>query len=234
MQFSNVTTEDGIIQEINRICGTTDNTYSLKAKTARANQALDRFFYLALTSDGTWEFDDANYIDLPIGVTDIVSGQQDYAFASDVLTIEEVMAKSSSGTWSQLTPVDITQSDSSPIWLLPTGNSGSPVRYDKYANSIFLDPIPNYNSTGGLKVAFKRNASKFVSTDTIKTPGIPSIFHEYLARYASLPFLIEKNLKHAPSVAQQIQINEQAIQKFFNFRVGDVKRRLIANVENTR
>lgn len=234
MQFNDTTTEEGIIQEINRICGATDNTYSLKAKTARANQALDRFFYIALTSDGTWQFDDTNYTDLPIGVTNLVSGQYDYAFASDVLMVEKVLVKDSSGNWSEIPSVDITQSEANNLWELTTGNSGTPVRYDKFANSILLDPIPNYNSTGGLKVVFKRNASKFVSTDTTKSPGIPSLFHEYICRYASLPFLIEKGLRQANGIAQQIQIDEDAIKKFFGLRERDVKRRLIPNIEDTR
>ena len=218
MDFSNSTTLDGVIQEIDRIAGSTDNTYSLKAKTARVNQALDRFFALALEEDGDWQFDDANQTDLPIGVANLVSGQYDYSFASELLMVSKVLAKDSSGNWNELYLMDQTEPESHQLYTLPTGNSGAPIRYDILANSILLDPIPNYNSTGGLKVIFKRNAVKFVSTDTTTDPGIPSLFHPYLCRYAALSFLIENRLGQAQGVAQLIQQDEEAIKDFMSNR----------------
>ena len=234
MDFSNSTTEDGVIQEINRICGATDNTYSLKAKTARVNGALDRFMYLALSNDGQWLFDDLNQTDLPVGVANLVSGQYDYEFADEVLVVQKVLAKDSAGTWTELIPYDFEDDELDDLWKLTSGNSGSPTRYQKFAHSILLDPIPNYASTGGLKVVFKRNAPRFASTDTTTDPGIPSIFHVYLARYASLPFLIEKNLPQANGVASLIQQDEQAIKDYFSVRSKDIKGKLKPKVEDCR
>jgi len=230
MQFSNTTTLDGLIQECERICllgtaGISGSTNQLKNFTARLNQSLDRFFTVALTHDGNWQFDDSNYTDLPIGVANLVSGQQDYSFASDLLSVVKVLAKDSNGNWSELTPVDQSQSGANVyaknIWTLPTGNSGTPSRYDKFANSILLDPIPNYNSTGGLKVNFKRNASKFASTDTTKEAGIPSLFHPYLARVASLPYLMEHNMDNMGNVNALILQDEAMIKEYMSKRIGD-------------
>lgn len=229
MVFSQTTTLDGIIQEIERITllgngAISGNTTQLKNFTARVNQALDRFFAIALTSDGSWQFDDINYTDLPIGVTDLVSGQQDYAFASDVLSVDKILVKDSAGNWLELQPVDIHEKRlaSRNIWQLP-GSSGIPTSYDKFANSIFLDPIPNYNSVGGLKVVFKRNASKFVSSDTTKEPGIPSLFHPYLARVAALSHLIENGHQSTNSISVLVASDEQRIGEWFSKRDGDVK-----------
>jgi len=234
MQFSNTTTEEGLIQEIDRICGSTNNTYSLKAKTARINQALDRFFTLALKHDGTWQFDDTNQADLPIGVADLVSAQQDYTFSSSVLFVKKVMVKDSGGLWREVNPVDITEDKADNIWTLPTDNAGTPVRYDKFANSLLLDPIPNYNSTGGLKVVFNRNKVAFVSTDTTKEPGVPSLFHEYLARYASLPYLIEKRLVQSGGIAALIQQDEREITNHFAQRTGDERSRVTPHQEDNK
>jgi hypothetical protein len=239
MQFSNTTTLDGLIQECERITllgtgGISGDTNQLKNFTARINQALDRFFTVALTYDSTWQFDDTNYTDLPIGTGNLVSGQQDYSFASDVLTVEKVMIKDSSGSWHDLDRTDYGNSDSGDLWRLTTGNSGTPTRYDKFANSILLDPIPNYSSTGGLKVIFKRNASKFVSGDTTKEPGIPSIFHPYLARVASLPFLLENNMDSAGSVNNLIMADEERIKQFLGRRNRDDVRRMKPFITNTR
>lgn len=230
MVFSNTTTLDGLIQECERITlkgtgGISNISNSLKDFTARLNQGLDRFFTVALTHDGNWQFDDSNYTDLPIGVANLVSGQQDYSFASDLLTVVKVLAKDANGNWIELTPVDESQSGANiyakNIWTLPTGNSGTPSRYDKFANSILLDPIPNYNSTGGLKVNFKRNASKFVSTDTTKEPGIPSLFHGYIARVACLPYLMEHNMDNAGGINNLILQDEALIKEYMSKRIGD-------------
>lgn len=220
MVFSNSTSLDGVIQEIDRICGATDNTYSLKAKTARVGQAIDRFYYLALNEDGDWQLDDANQTTLPVATANLVSGQSDYAFDSSLLMVTKVLCKdASSGNWNELQLVDQTEPDSREIWTLPSGNSGAPYRYDIIANSIILDPIPNYNSTSGLKVVFKRNGTKPASTDTTNfTPGVPVLFHEYLCRQASLPFLIENNLPQTQAVSQQIQLDEEAIKDFISNR----------------
>lgn len=230
MDFSNTTTRQGIIQEIERITlqgagAISGNTEKLKDFTARTNNALDQFYSIALTHDGNWQYDDPNYTTIPIGVGDLVSGQQDYSFASDVLMIEKVLVKDSSGNWLELTPVDSSQSRTDSyarnIWELPSGNSGIPTRYDKFANSILLDPIPNYNSTGGLKVVFKRVASYFVYTDTTKDPGVPQIFHPYIARVAALPYLLEHSMDNAGNINNLILQDEERIKEFMSKRNKD-------------
>lgn len=243
MQFNNTTTLDGLIQECERITlkgtgGISNITNSLKDFTARLNQGLDRFFTIALTHDGNWQFDDSNYTDLPIGVANLVSGQQDYSFSSDLLTVVKVLVKDSSANWSELTPVDESQTGANVyaknIWTLPTGNSGTPSRYDKFANSILLDPIPNYNSTGGLKVNFKRNASKFASTDTTKEPGIPSLFHPYIARVACLPYLIEHNMDGLVGLNNQILQDEALIKEYMSKRIGDERNVISVRTRSSR
>lgn len=218
MVFSDATTLDGLIQEVDRICGSSDNTYSLKAKTARLNSALDRFIGLALEFGGDWQFDDSNYTDLPIGTTNLVSGQYDYSFASELLTVNKVLCKDNNGNWVELQLIDQEERAARNLLLQPTGNVGAPIRYDVFASSVLLDPVPNYNSTGGLKIWFQRNASKFVSTDTTKVPGVPNLFHPYLARYAALPFCIEKRLAQKNDVAAQILVDEKAIEEFMSDR----------------
>lgn len=218
MQFNNSTDESGLVQEIDRICGSTSNTYSLKAKTTRLNQALSRFISLAIQYDGEWQFDDSNWTSQSIENADLVSGQQDYTLDTDVLMIVKVLAKDISGYWRELSPVNTNSQESKNLWELPPGNSGSPMYYDLLGTQILLDPIPSYNSTNGLKVVFKRAGYEFASTDTTLEPGIPSLFHPYLARYASLPFLVEHNLPQARSVATLIEKDEQDIKDFFGMR----------------
>ena len=82
MKYSDSITEDGLAQEINRICGTTVNTYSFKSKAARLNAALDRYFSIGFEADGRWAFDDINQTSPPIDAQNLVSGTNRYKFGS--------------------------------------------------------------------------------------------------------------------------------------------------------
>lgn len=235
MEFNNSTSEIGIISEIDRICGTNDTSYTLKAKTARVNIALDRFAFLALSADSIWTFDDFQKADLPIGTSNIVSAQQDYEFADEVLVVEKVYVADSAGDFSEIEPIVIRDEDAEEMFTLPTGNTGTPSQYLKIGHSLLLSPIPNYAYTNGLKVVFKRNVVKFASTDTTTEVGIPDIFHPYIARAASLPYLIEKGLKYANAIKVGIVEDEKAILEYFSILRGkDIKPNLSMKMEDTR
>jgi hypothetical protein len=237
MQFNSNADDQDIVSEVLRIADTSTNSYPLNDITRRCNTALDRFWFLALTSNGLWQVDDLNNSsNLPVGTTNVVSGQYDYSLASDVLLIEKVLCKDSGGTWQELTPVDVTDSrqEAKNIWTRPSSNSGSPTRYDLVANSLLLDPVPNYNSTNGLKVVFQRGPSYFDTDDNTKTPGIPIIFHTYIARYAALQFLIEKKLPAAGSIASLVAEDEKAIGEWYAFRNKATRTRLTVRQEDNR
>lgn len=184
-----------------------------------------------MTADGRWQIDDNNYTDLPIAVTNIVSGQQDYSLDDAAMEIEAVFMKNaSSGIWQEIRPVDISGRNSdwpaNNIWLLPTSDAGIPTGYDKVGRTLFFSAIPNYNSTGGLKVVFKRGPSYFVSTDTTKSPGVPVIFQNYIYRYAAWLYLVDKNPSKADRLYQTVLRDENAITDFFAHREKDVPQRI--------
>jgi hypothetical protein len=222
MQFNNGTTTQSMVARMNRIAGTTNVTYPLVDKASDSNEALDRYWFLALTADGKWQLDDINNTDLPSARAQINSGQQDYGLSTDMLEVDKVLVKDSAGIWTELTPIDIRQSRSNihaqNIIELPSGNSGVPTHYDISGNSLFLDPVPNYTQAASLRVIFKRGANYFISTDTSKQPGIPSIHHPYIVRRAAWTFLNDKNPVKADKLFASIQQEEDAIQEFFSKR----------------
>lgn len=67
-----------------------------------------------------------------------------------------------------------------------------------------------------------------------KEPGIPSIHHPYLARYAALQFLIEKNLRQANALSQMVQADEASITRFIASRGKDIRPHLSVRQENNR
>jgi hypothetical protein len=233
MLFNSGTTTNSIVAKINRTTGANNTTYPLADKASDVNEALDKYWYIAMLGDGNWQIDDSNNTDLPIAVTNLVSGQQDYSFPSEVMVIEKVFVKESGGNFKEILPIDITQDVA--IWT--SADSGSPFQYDKKANSIFLNYTPNYNSTGGLKVVFKRGPSYFVSTDTTKAPGVPAIFHSYFSDYASSVFLANKLSGSAGKLDRlliKIRNTEQAIQDFYGQRSKDELKRFIPMRQNNK
>lgn len=231
--------QDGLIQECEDITGLGDggisgNTTRLKSFVRKLNNALDRFHSIAFRYDALWSFDDRSYADndqtLPIATTSIVSGQSDYLFDDELLMVTQVFCKDPNGTWTELKPQDDLNSPN--VYIGST--SGTPTRYELVGNSILLDAIPNYNSTAGLKVTFKRTGRRFAYTDGALAIGIPSLFHEYLAQYACQPYL-EKHAKvNKEDNFRHIQIAEEAIKNFVSNRAKPKRMSLGIKNESTR
>ncbi len=211
IQFSDTSTKNGLIQvcedlifgNYGDISGNSDRLYQF---TRLLNEALNRVTSLILTADGRWQFDDTNYTDIPIGTTNLVttagSEQQDYAFAATHLKITRVECMDSTGAWHLLQPIDQAQLYNQSLTDF-MNTAGFPTYYDKIGNSIFLYPKPlaaAVTATAGLKVFFQRPPSYFSYTDTTKTPGFNSMYHELVALIASKNYAISKSLPVAGGV----------------------------------
>lgn len=228
MQF-NPGNSTGIVDEINDICNTNNTSYPLTSKTRRVNQGLDRFYKLAYEVDSNWHFDDDGNTSIPSATQDLVSGSMSYFFDSGILQLKGVFVKDSSGVYHEL-----TQNTNRKPFTVPSNNSGVPTSYILFGANILLDPIPNYNSSDGLKVVFTRRAVQFLSTNTTEEPGIPTIFHSWLAQYAALPFLVEKQLAQKNDMAEIVRQGENDIRRFMAQRNDTVPPRLVPKQENTR
>ena len=298
---------DGLVQEINRICGSTVATYPNKAKASRLNGALDWYLTLAFAADRRWNFDDINQTSPPIETQDIVSGTSRYKlsdFASKIHQLLKLEILDQDGEAHPLIPQTIDEIGIETFnheYVNASRVSGLPTHYVKYGDFIYLKANPDYSETGGLIAYFNRPASKFtfvtctvtiaspgvfsatahglVAGDTVifntdgalptgltadttyyviatgltadafqvsttlagsavntsgsqsgnhsflktnKEPGIPEIHHEYLARHASVPFLIEKNLPQLNAVIGQRELDARAITEHFSKRDRDV------------
>ena len=219
----------GIVDEINNICNTDNNSYSLVAKTRRVNQALDRFYQLVYELDKNWYFDDDANTTIPSATQDLNSGSNTYFFDSGILQLKGVYVKDPNGVYNEL-----TQDETNLDFTLPASNSGTPTKYRLFGANIILNPVPNYNSSSGLKVVFTRRLVQFASTNTTEDPGIPLIFHPWLAQYASLPFLIEKQLSQKNDIAVSILEGEKEIKKFMANRNKTTTPKMKARVEDNK
>ena len=197
MQFSDTTNKSGILQECeswifgNDYGAITDNPQVLATFTRNANNAVNEIITEILEVDERWQFDDSNHVDYPIGITDLVDGQQDYVFDVSQIKITAVEVMGVDGKYKPLKPIDITDIEkygkgTSPKEYKP--ENGTPLEYDVTATSLFLYPAPATGSvtmTAGLKVYFQRAGVAFVTSDTTAVPGFPSLFHQIVAIKAS-------------------------------------------------
>lgn len=243
-QFNDTNLFKGLVQEYEREIGVeygyvSGNTNRLKAFAASANRAFDDFISIGFQSSGTWQFDDTNHTDYPIITANLVSGRRDYAFTTDgsgnlILDIYKVLVADSSGVFHEVTPVDAqTSKDTEGFWD-GRDNTGVPQKYDKTANGFFLDPIPNYNATNGLKVYINREPSYFRYDDTTKKPGVPGHLHSYFFLKPALDYTRRNGLESFAKIQDEV-IKYEGLQgssvqgkiaEYFNLRSKDEPRRL--------
>jgi len=237
IQFSDTVNRTGIIQLIEDDTNTqsaSTSSYSLTTKTRDINIAYSRYFVLAQQVEGRWQIDDTNQTDYPIITSNVVSGQQDYSFTVDgstvpnqILDIYRVELVDSTGFAKVLRPID--QFDVRGVALTEfMKNGGVPEYYDKTSNGLVLYPTPNYSYTAGLKIYFNRTPVFFLSTDTTKKPGIPDMFHEYLAKRPSYQYALRKSLPNMANLKQETLELEDQIRTYYANRSKDEVKQMTA------
>ena len=197
MQYNSHATNQDIVSEINSLCDSDATTYPIAAKTRRVNSALEELIGDIINADGTWQYDDTNYTNLPIGTGNLVNNQQTYSFTSEYLQVEAIEILDLNNRYHRLQQLDHRELGGlSPDEYFGVDSSGSPTTgrpeyYDIVGDTIFLYKSPNSSSvtlTNGLQIYFKRTADLFTTTDTTQEPGLPSTHHILLAYMASIPF----------------------------------------------
>ena len=245
IQFNDTTNRKGLVQFYEKEIGARRGLISgdsnlLKDFTADVNVALDDYLNLAIKSSGNWQFDDSNQTDYPMIKTNLISGQRSYVFTVDetdnlILDIYRVMVADSAGVFKEISPIDQqTYGSNTTSFYDGKNNTGKPETYDKTANGIFLDPIPNYSLTNGLKIFINRETTYFTSSATTKKPGVPGIHHKYFYLKPALEYVRRNSLGNYSALSNQVSLLEEEIKKYFGLREKDVKKRLSFNVENNK
>lgn len=228
MDFSNTTTNDGILQDCEfwifsgQYGQITSNPNLLNTFTALANRGLDATVTKILEADDRWQFDDTNYTDYPIATTDLVNAQRDYTLSVSHLKIIRVEAQDNTGNWMLLKPMDLKDINVARDEFM--SEPATPLYYDKTANSLFLYPAPNYNKTGGLRVYYQREPNYFLSSDTTKQPGFVSTLHRIVPMLACYDYAIANNLTDKINIlGAELARKDLEIRKFYGRRNKDEK-----------
>lgn len=237
MIFNDVTNKQGLVQDVDFLVDTDSVTFSIADKTRSFNLALEEATGIIVGCDGTWQWDDTNYTNLPIGLTSVQSGQQDYSFAGDHLVIEALEIKDSLGAWTRLKPINLYPEYNEALKGSITSfmdNPGVPEYYDKVGNSIFLYPAPNYTQVSSLKAFFQRKAQPFTVADTTKEPGFASHLHRFLSVCVAYDWAIAKQHAKASFLLNEKDRYKKLIKDFYSVRVKDETKRLRVFPQNNR
>ncbi len=228
MQFYNTSdTYRSLVHELWSLCDADINSYPLADATRRINAALEELIGEIINSDGTWEWDDTNHTDLPVGTGNLVADQSSYSFTSEYLEVRQVKIKDQNGNWlPPLKPIDYRDfKDVSIEEYFET--SGTPEYYDIVGDTIRLYPAPataNVTATAGLKVNFSRSADLFTTSDTTQEPGLPSTHHVLLAYMAAIPFCIGYKKDRVPFYDKKVQEMKKTLLAFYARREKDKRK----------
>jgi hypothetical protein len=200
----------------------------LKQVTTRINSAFEKIMPMLLSYSDYIRWDDVNHGDRPIGKLNLVSGQNDYTVTSDenaldILNITNVriLTSATETKYTELKRLTLDDTDVTEIMSPSQGITGVPSGFIENGNTIFLNIPPNYNATNGLQLFFSREQSYFVSTDTTKEAGIPKPFHELLALYASLDWIMVNRTDDGNLISllrNEITIREKGLRNHINLQ----------------
>ena len=238
MQFYNASTKQGLLQEIDALCDTTDTSYTRQEKTRRVNTALEELVSEIITADGTWQYDDRNQADLPVGTATLIEGQQTYSFDVEYLQIESIEILSLDGnSYRRINTIDnVELGGASPDEYFGVESNGDPKKgpvqwYDINGDTIRLYNTPTSASTtliSGLQEWFKRTATLFTvatNTDTdIKEPGLPSTHHVLLAYMAAIPYCQTYKKDRVPLFEKKVDAMKKTLIKHYAHREKDRKK----------
>lgn len=214
MQYNSDSDSQDIVSAIGDATGL-NTTVDIKQITRAANQANKQIWSWIFSSYGGWQYDDSNNGDLPVALATLEADQQKYTLPSTALAVRGLEYKNAGGDWVKLHPVPIerlNQFVSENEW---NDTPSEPQWYSLLNGIIKLYPASDTKRTEGLRIQFDRGATTFASTDTTKTPGFATEFHEAVAVGAS--YIIARN-KSLPNL-QLLQADwidyERRIKEFY-------------------
>jgi hypothetical protein len=232
-------TFSNIITKIDNACGTNTTSYSLANKAIDVNLALDEALATIFSMAGVWQFDDKNHTADPIVTTNLVDGQRDYHFTTDeqsnvILDILKVQAKNgSTGTYEDLELTDM-QRITTETMTDGSNSEGTPTKYALTGNGIFLDLVPSYNSTNGLRIFINREASYFTSSDTTKVAGIDGLCHDFLYLKPAYEYARDKSLSNKETLFRDLQVATQKLKDRYTVKERITVHRIIPLRESNR
>jgi len=197
MQLYSASSSLGLRNVARFLTNTNTATYSDADLNASINMYQALFCNEILESMDGWDFQGE------IATADMVNGQQEYTFPNDILKIKRIELSYDGTNWYRAEQFDVNQrmeaTDSASI---KRNFDQSKPYVDFMDNSLMLYPIPQADSTGGIKIWYEKELDNLVS-DTDE-PKFCKAYHKGLA-YGAAKDYFEKYMEvgtNATKVAQ--------------------------------
>lgn len=231
IEFSDTTNKDGLIQFIEFTLGLPDGYISgdatrLKQWTGILNVVFDRTMHWLFSADGKFQYDDSNHTKNPFIFTELTINQRNYNLTTDeqsnlILDIHAVYARqSTTSAYYLLEPVDI-QSMGDSMFTDGLTHTGWPTSYDKTGNLIKLDFTPLSTVENGLKFFINREQTRFLTSDTTKTPGFAGLYHEILILEACYRYARAHRLDAQETLKRDIKEMQEELVEYQSRRAKD-------------
>ena len=239
MIFSESSLKTGIVEQTRAMMRVDSTQWPVANIVNSCNNYLDTVTGYAIGADRRFQWDDTNHSKLPIGTTNLVSGQSDYSFLTDeqgnaILNLTRIDILDSDGLYRQLIPIDQVQLTGIALdEFLKTNDK--PRYYDKIADNIIrLYPTPATSVSAGLKFYFQRTASYFVATDTTKSPGVSPLLHRGFVIASAYDGALTLGLANLQPLGVEQAKERLKMEEYFTIRQTDEPSQILIKYRNPR
>jgi hypothetical protein len=206
--------------KIREITNTTTSDYSDASLIRDLNSELSMIQIDILRDRGVLEFDDSNFLDLPIAVFPIVSGRKSYKITADedgnaVLAIHKVAIDRGDGYF-DIPRLQVGEGNQD--GLVDESEAEIPNGYYEVGSSIVFSQTPQ---SGTVKVWFDRDISFLTVDDTVKIPGIPTAYHNLACYRTALNYAVDKGAPNEDNILRRVTREEERLEQYEENRRGD-------------
>jgi hypothetical protein len=222
MQYSGHATNQDIVSMADVLAKTNSVSFPIAEKTLFANEGERIIWSIIHDAYDGWILDDKNFTDLPEATTALVQGRTDYSIPTEASKVIGVSFKDTSGTWHQLAPITLEQIQEGGAEDEFYETDGMPTAYRPIGNVIKIYPAANFSQAASLKLFYTRDISGFTTTDTTKTPGFDSQYHEAIPTYMALQYARINQLSNKNDLEVQWARYEARIRSDYSKRFAEM------------
>jgi hypothetical protein len=187
MKFNDTSNNSGICQDVWYLTGTDSTSLTTSTIARIANKVLRELALDAWRFSNSWKFDDSNQTTHPIAEQTLTNGQGDYSLPSTAFDIQKAEIQDAAGNWYPLKPISLDELKNIAVDEFYKTN-GRPIYYYLEGFSLKLKPAPDTSQATKVRIYLSRDIVEFVSTDTTKEPGIPSVLHPLIPYLVALEY----------------------------------------------
>ncbi|MEW6606072.1 MAG: hypothetical protein AB1414_01290 [bacterium] len=226
MVLNDTVNNTGLINDIDFLLKTDSTSYPTNDKKRNINRAYHKVVADILENMGEWTFQG------DLASTNSVVDQAEYTFPTDILTIERVEIRYTSGAddYVEANPVSLKTYKGSIADGTDNYSSANPVYYIPNDTTIAFDPTPDTAISPAIKIWYTKLPTE-LSADTDE-PVFAEPFHRILSFEATLDFCNSYELAEQRNLIKS-QLNElwDQLRKYYSSRFRDKPTRLVPKVE---